>query len=206
VTFRDVLAIAVPFAFTVFGFMHWRDNGYWVPRFIHIIAVIAALIGFGLVWMSYSSDAQNKLKVWSIVIVLPALVYWAFMIYGGGAGVRRFNDYLSIHASMNESEVLDLLRTYFAPYRRRNYQDLKKLIEHPENVALSTPSGTNYELRLAAETDRDNPRADVHVFGQLGEMGRKRGVPVAFVTFSKTESGVVINDGLSEPFRSRLRR
>jgi hypothetical protein len=206
VTVRDVLAVMVPLAFTIFGFMRWRENGYWVPRFVHVAAVFAELIAAALVWMSVSIDAPNKDRMWSILLVMPLLVYWAYLIYGGGAGERRYNDHLSMHASMHERDVLTLLKRHFAPYRLRTFAELRALIGQPDVFKLKGETGLDYEMRVSTQTDRGDPTADVIVFAELGELGRKRGVPVAITMFSKTSSGVLGQDGLNMPFRSKWRR
>jgi hypothetical protein len=199
-TMRDWLGIAVPLALAVFGFMRWRSNGYWMPRYIHVLAAFALLLGVGLAWMSISTDAPNAGRIGWLVPVMPLLVYWAFMVYGTARAVRQLNPFLSLHPSMDSAEVVGIMRREFSRFREMDYANLQILCGTPTKpLGIVGDSGRRYEMRVMARAAPDAPHGTIEVVGLLGELGRKRGVPVAIAGFGKTAAGAVIDDALAAP-------
>lgn len=74
-------------ALAVFHVWVWVRNGFWIPRYIHVMALVAALIGWWLLEISPPDSPARKAGTFDaawIVLIFPALVYGAFVVYGGG--------------------------------------------------------------------------------------------------------------------------
>src|SRR5215208_4609982 len=82
------LAIAAAGFFAV-----WYRTRFWLPRYVHVLAAVATLIGVVLNFL-IPADAPitKQLGIWAnvfIVGVCPALVYFFFVFYGGQAAAYR---------------------------------------------------------------------------------------------------------------------
>jgi len=197
---RDSFGWLVAIAFVIVGFLNWRKNGYWVPRFVHVLAALALVLG---ILVALTLDPQmSPFKRWSIVPVMVLMVYWAFLVFGSGIGVRQLNKFWSMHASMDMKDVEFLLSSQFGPYRSKSSEELAELGEKFEPIKLDGRSGKHYEFKVLTNTFIDKTRgASVGVAGLLAEMHGKSGSPLACATFAKTMSGIVFDDALAAPLR-----
>jgi predicted ferric reductase len=80
------LVIGVVAAIGFFRF--WVRTRFWFPRYVHVLAALALLIGLWLVTIIPPDAPINKgdyrtLKNALVVVGLPALVYLVFVFYGG---------------------------------------------------------------------------------------------------------------------------
>jgi hypothetical protein len=70
----------------VFHVSLWIRRGFWIPRYIHVMALCAAAIGLWLARIA-PADAPFRKYGWmaeaEMILILPALVYGAFVLYGG---------------------------------------------------------------------------------------------------------------------------
>ncbi len=83
------VAIIITLVMGVIDIRKWVRGGFWLPRYVHIIAALAALLGVGLGWLNYASGAGTATGAVVLVIILPALVYLAFVFYGGATAAMR---------------------------------------------------------------------------------------------------------------------
>ena len=80
---HGLFIILSAFWFLVF----WYRTRLWLPRYVHIIAILSFILGIGMLHMVpteapiYSS--WGKLAPLFIVFILPAAVYFSFIFYGG---------------------------------------------------------------------------------------------------------------------------
>ncbi|HEV8640644.1 MAG TPA: hypothetical protein VGV13_06050 [Methylomirabilota bacterium] len=85
-TALDLLhALTLPFVIVggLVSLFLWWKSGFWVPRYIHVIAGLSSLLGLLLSWMARDLDHPLKERhVW-IAVIFPALVYVVFGFYGG---------------------------------------------------------------------------------------------------------------------------
>jgi hypothetical protein len=82
----DALRRSVGVAAILFAIYHvfvWRRVNFWLPPLAHWLAALGFLVGMWLVWLDYSSGESLGWKQLSSVMVLPILVYLAFVFYGG---------------------------------------------------------------------------------------------------------------------------
>ena len=76
-------------------FAVWKRSRFWLPRYVHFLAAVGLLIGFGIV-ATTSPDAP--VARWGIagqlfaLLVCPALVYLFFVFYGGQAAALDSRD------------------------------------------------------------------------------------------------------------------
>ena len=68
----------------ILNIVFWISSGFKVPRYIHYIAFFAFLLGLWLAWMGRNIGDPNAEKAAWLVIIFPAIVYVAFVFYGGG--------------------------------------------------------------------------------------------------------------------------
>ena len=69
-------------------FAYWTRTHFWMPRYAHLLAAAALLLGVGmLVLMPADAPVHREPLGWvkkgAMVAVFPALVYFAFIFYGG---------------------------------------------------------------------------------------------------------------------------
>ncbi len=80
-------------------FWFWIRTRFWLPKYVHWMAAAAMLIGAGLLWfldadVPVTRGQRAWLKEALLVLMFPAIVYVAFVFYGGqhaayGARVTR---------------------------------------------------------------------------------------------------------------------
>jgi hypothetical protein len=69
-------------------FRFWAKTRFWLPRYVHVLALIALLVS---IWVSSltSPEAPVNQGDWApikrlmLVLALPAMVYFFFVFYGG---------------------------------------------------------------------------------------------------------------------------
>ena len=76
-------------------FSLWRRSGFWLPGYVHGLAVAGLLIGCGIV-ATIPPDAP--VARWGVpgqvfaLLVCPALVYFFFVFHGGQAAALGHRD------------------------------------------------------------------------------------------------------------------
>ena len=61
----------------------WAKSGFWVPRYIHFMALSASLLGAGLAWLAWISSDPLANRHALLIVVFPLAVYVTFAFYGG---------------------------------------------------------------------------------------------------------------------------
>ena len=61
----------------------WRRHKFWVPRYVHVLAAFAALLGALMAWLEYSSGGPRVGRYLMVIALLPTIVYLVFVFYGG---------------------------------------------------------------------------------------------------------------------------
>ena len=96
----DFLFVALAVVSLLAGFaaiVRWVRRGFWVPRYVHGLAIGAFVAGI-LLGYQVLADGSPKadttfgvLVALFLVLVLPALIYFFFVFYGGAdaANERR---------------------------------------------------------------------------------------------------------------------
>lgn len=85
--FRQVHGVVV----LLVGAFHvwlWIQRGMWVPRYIHIMALAAALIGIGVLYIQPQgspAEAHSPGDYVTFPLLMSGLVYGAFVFFGGAA-------------------------------------------------------------------------------------------------------------------------
>ena len=60
----------------------WAKSGFWVPRYIHFMALSAFLLGAGLAWLAWISSDPLADRHALLIVVFPFAVYVTFAFYG----------------------------------------------------------------------------------------------------------------------------
>ncbi len=61
----------------------WVKSGFRVPRYIHLMALSASLLGAGLAWLAWISSDPLASRHALLIVVFPLAVYVTFAFYGG---------------------------------------------------------------------------------------------------------------------------
>ena len=70
-----------------FNFWTWIRNGAWFPTYLHVIAVLSALLGLGLTFL-FPLERRTAITWFVLPVVFPFLVYTAFIFLGGAAAAH----------------------------------------------------------------------------------------------------------------------
>ena len=76
----------------VVHFVLWRRNGFYLPRYVHLLAICALLVGF---WLNAGITPDAPVARWGtpgqilIILIGPAMVYTFFIVHGGAAAAAR---------------------------------------------------------------------------------------------------------------------
>ena len=70
---------------TLADFLLWRKYRYWIPRYVHLLAVGAFLLICWLNWMWIRAGGELTVRRVIIILFFPAIVYLFFI---GAGGVR----------------------------------------------------------------------------------------------------------------------
>jgi hypothetical protein len=79
------LVHAVIFAvLAIFHIWIWVRRGFWVPRYVHVLAAIAFLLGLATAWsLQQQGLGKSAATGFLMVLMFPAIVYVVFVLYGG---------------------------------------------------------------------------------------------------------------------------
>ncbi len=76
-------------------FLFWFRTRLWLPRYVHIMAILSFLLGLGMLHMVPSDAPIYKDAGWFalpfIILLFPAMVYFFFIFYGGQSAAYENN-------------------------------------------------------------------------------------------------------------------
>ena len=61
----------------------WRKYGFWVPRYVHVLAAGALALILWLNWMWVRAGGEFTTRRGIVIAIFPLLVYFIFVSYGG---------------------------------------------------------------------------------------------------------------------------
>ena len=73
-------------------FRFWRRTRFWLPKYVHVLAALAFLVGFSVFSMAPPDAPLNKFGLASKILftlMFPAIVYFFFIFYGGQSAAFR---------------------------------------------------------------------------------------------------------------------
>jgi hypothetical protein len=192
----------------VLSLYHWFRSRFWVPKYIHYMAIGAFVVGIFLAYMALSVGSfhpSTKQLVVSLICVLgfPISVYLIYGLYGGGLHSRdmHVNDSMTIDRAMDTDEAISLLRENLRPYQFWAYENLLLLSSRRKLSQLNSNSGRKYRLEVFVVPpdkicDRDCGQRFLGVVGILTDLTNYFYKPKAQASFLMTRNGEVLNDGL----------
>ncbi len=187
---------------------HWFRSRFWVPGYIHYVAIGAFVVGAFLTYMALSGVSfhpSTKQLVMSLMGVLgfPISVYLIYGLYGGGFHSRdmHVNDSMTIDRAMDKDEAISLLRENLRPYQSWAYENLLLLSSSKKHTELSSNSGRKYRFEIFVVPpeklcDRESRQRFLGVVGILTDLTKHFYKPKAQASFLMTRNGEVLNDGL----------
>ena len=67
----------------------WRRHRFWLPRYAHVLALGGtAVVALAVLAGGPSELARRERELW-IVLLLPLLIYFVFVFYGGAEEARK---------------------------------------------------------------------------------------------------------------------
>lgn len=89
-SFFEALHLVHLLAIASLSILVWVRSGFWVPRYIHGLAVAALVAALGLVWATKDFHPSGAtLPMWIAVILFPGIVYGGYIVYSGPLHARR---------------------------------------------------------------------------------------------------------------------
>ena len=186
----------------------WFRSRFWVPMYIHYVAIGAFVVGALLTYMVLSGVSfhpSTKQFVISLMGVLgfPTSVYLIYGLYGGGFHSRdmHVNDSITIDRAMDKDEAISLLRENLRPYQSWAYENLLLLSSSRKLSELNSNSGRKYRLEVFVVPpdkicDRECGQRFLGVVGILTDLTKHFYKPKAQASFIMARNGEVLNDGL----------
>jgi hypothetical protein len=80
---------ALTFVVGAVGFLwFWVRTRFWLPRYVHVLAGLGLAVGLGLLSIMpadapINRSARGAVMKAFLVLIMPALVYAVFILYGG---------------------------------------------------------------------------------------------------------------------------
>lgn len=71
------------------GFIKWFRNGFWLPRYIHLIAFLALVTVCFIDIMWVKAGMPMTVKRWMVIPAFPLMVYFLFIGLGGSGWASR---------------------------------------------------------------------------------------------------------------------
>lgn len=180
----------------LYSFYHRVRTGFWVPKYIHFIALFMLLVA-GL--FTYLTFVIKPDKVINSIYFLgfPISVYLLYGLYGGGINSKEknINDGLVIDRAMNEKEVTDIFKEYFFPYTEWSFENLLLFSYQGFQSIVEGKSGKSYKLEIESEPYDDDSEKIVAIYGRLTEQ-RKLYKPESHIVFEISKNGTVFRNGL----------
>ena len=179
---------------------HWVRTGFWVPKYIHFIALAMLLIAVLLAYMAYSINDENAFKSICLVVGFPIAVYIIYGLYGGGINSKdiKINEGLAIDRQMLKEEVIEILKQRFWPLTKLSFETLLILSQNEENEEIVSKSGKSYLFQVSGETcEGEEGETIVGIYGMLTEYKRKLYKPKCHVAFELGKSGRIYRNGIN---------
>jgi hypothetical protein len=137
VEFWDVIKLLILSAIITFGIKKWWESGFWLPKWLHLVAFIMLLVGAGLAELAtLSHHPKADLHQW-FVVGFPLSVYITFIFHGGAtAYIRKIGSNITYHASMNKKDVLAIFIEYIPKYLDLTIPDVLAIGEEQDPVEI----------------------------------------------------------------------
>lgn len=135
--FWDVIKLLILSAIITFGIKKWWESGFWLPKWLHLVAFIMLLVGAGLAELAtLSHHSKADLHQW-FVVGFPLSVYIIFIFHGGAtAYIRKIGNNITYHASMNKKDVLAIFKEYIPKYLDLTISDVLAIGEEQDPVEI----------------------------------------------------------------------
>lgn len=179
---------------------HWVRTGFWVPKYIHFIAIAAGLVSAALSYYAYSINDPKANKTIYLALGFPVAVYIIYGLYGGGQVSKeiKVNDGLVIDRAMLKDEVIEVFNEHFTLYTKMNFENLLLVTANKQQSEVQGKSGKTYLFEVSAEAyDEDDDEKVVALYGKLTEFKRKLYKPQSHIAFVVCRNGTILGDGLN---------
>jgi tetratricopeptide (TPR) repeat protein len=61
----------------------WRSSGYWIPRYVHVLALLSLGMMLWINWLWVQAGGAMWTRRYVLIAVVPGLVYFIFITLGG---------------------------------------------------------------------------------------------------------------------------
>jgi len=193
--FWDFVKILILSAIITYGIRKWWESGFWLPKWLHMVAFIMLLVGAGLAKLAtLSHHSKADLHQW-FVVWFPLSVYIIFILQGGAAAyIRKIGKNITYHASMNKKDVLAIFKEYIPKYSNLSIPDVLSIGEEQDPVEIRR--NENFYLLFIESTKVEDEEGEYILVVFRLEDHTKSGkyIPLAFTQVVYSPDGDVLLD------------
>ncbi len=189
--------LLIVFAGSVF---HWARCRFWVPRYIHYIAIGGFGFGILMILMNLGTINHTRYATYVIPLLFPVIVYISYGIYGGGFVTKevKINELFIMDRAMDKDEVIAVLNDKMKPYRDLSYENLLISSINKNEETINGDVGNKYSFRVVINRRESEVAQEyLEVVGILTRIGSSFYMPKAHVTFWVGRNNAILKDGLS---------
>jgi hypothetical protein len=180
-------------AIITFGIRKWWDSGFWLPKWLHVVAFLVFLVGVGLAKLAIlSHHPKADLHQW-LIVGFPVSVYIIFIVYGGAtAYIRKIDKNITYHAGMNKNDVLAIFKEHVPNYINISVSDILDIGEEREPIKIIR-NMHNYLLFIkSAKVDEEGDGYILVGFWLEEHTKHKKYIPLAFTQVVYSLDGKVL--------------
>lgn len=175
----------------------WFESDFWLPKWLHVVAFIMFMVGFGLARLATISEhPKDDLHQW-MMLWFPLSVYVIFVLYGGAAAyVRNIGKDIFYHVSMKRKDVIAIFKEYIPKYYNLTIFDLNVIGEDLEPISIQK-NKRYYLLNVASTKVIEDEEAYFVIDFEIEDITkRKRRTPLAITQIIYSTNGEILLDPL----------
>jgi hypothetical protein len=156
----ELLQLAALVVIVIMGIRAWWQSGFWIPRYVHVIAALMIVVGYAAWRVAGELDLPYaEASFWVFVIGMPVAVYTIFFLYGGATGfMRNLGMLIDFHAAMRRDDVKTIFLRYVPHYLTLRMDEILAL--GPATPSVKIRRGTDRFYKLYARSEPvDDPQA-----------------------------------------------
>ena len=180
-----------------FSVRKWFESGYWLPKWLHVLAFLMFMVGFGLAKLATISEhPKADMHQW-MMVWFPLSVYVIFVLYGGAAAyIRNIGKDIFYHVSMKRKDVLAIYKEYIPQYYNLTIFDLNAIGDNFDPIPIQK-NKKNYLLCIESTKVIENDQAFFVIDFALEDITKqKKYIPIAITQMVYSIDGKILLDPL----------
>ena len=180
-----------------FSVRKWFESGFWLPKWLHVVAILMFLVGFGLAKLATLSEhPKADLHQW-MMLWFPLSVYVIFVLYGGAAAyVRNIGKDIFYHVSMKRKDVLAIFKEYIPQYYNLTIFELNAIGDDLDPIPIQK-NKKHYLLYILSTKVIEEDEAFFVIDFELEDITKqKRHIPIAITQLVYSIEAEILLDPL----------